>query len=166
MLSKELESALNDHLGAELYASHLYLSMAAYCESVALPGAAQWMGIQSVEERAHAMRFFRYIADRGGRVTLGSLDEPPAGFGSPLSVFEQALEHERAVTDRIGQLYRMSGEAHDYATQAFLQWFVNEQVEEERLLSGLVDSMRMIGDDKTGLLALDRELGTRPEEDA
>jgi ferritin len=83
MLSKELESALNEHLGAELYASHLYLSMAAYCESGALPGAALWMRIQSVEERAHAMRFFRYIADRGGRVVLGSLPEPPGGCGPP-----------------------------------------------------------------------------------
>lgn len=166
MLTKELESALNEHLGAELYASHLYLSMSAYCEAVPLPGAARWMRIQSLEERDHAMRFLRYIVDRDGRVALGSLDEPPSEFGSPLAVFEAALEHERAVSQRINELYGMSSEAGDYATQAFLQWFVTEQVEEESLLSGLVDALRMIGDDTAGLLALDRELGTRPEEEA
>jgi ferritin len=165
MLSKELESALNEHLRAELYASHLYLAMAAYCESVPLPGAARWMQIQSLEERDHAMRFFRYIADRDGRITVGSLDEPLADFGSPRAVFEAALEHERAVSERINDLYRLGGEAGDYATQAFLQWFVNEQVEEESTLSGLVDALRMLGDDTPGLLALDRELGSRSEVD-
>ena len=164
MLSKELEAALNEHLGAELYASHLYLSMAAYCESLPLPGAARWMSIQSLEERDHALRFFRYIADRDGRVVLGRLDEPPSDFGSPRSLFEQALDHERAVSERINELYRMSSEAGDYATQAFLQWFVQEQVEEESTLSGLVDALGMIGDDKPGLLALDRELAARSRE--
>lgn len=161
MLSEDLEAALNDHLGAELYASHLYLSMAGHCESLALPGAAHWMRLQSDEEREHALRLFRYIVDRGGRVRLGALEEPPGDFGPALEVFRQALEHERQVSEAINRLYARATEAGDYATQGFLQWFVGEQVEEERTVGTIVDTLTLIGEDKPALVALDRELGAR-----
>ncbi len=165
MLSKDLEGALNEHLGAELYAAHLYLAMSAYLESLNLPGAAHWMRTQAQEENAHAMRFYRYVFDRGGRVTIGAIEEPPSDFGSALGTFEQALEHERTVSERIQKLYGLATDEQDYATQSFLQWFVNEQVEEEAAASKIVEDLRMIGDDKPALLVLDRELaGRQPAE--
>ena len=164
MLSERIEQALNEHLGAELYASHLYLSMAAYCESINLPGAAHWMRTQSDEERDHAMRFYRFITDRGGRARLGGIDDPPDEFGSALEVFEHTLQQEQGVTERIRKLYQLCADENDYATQTFLQWFVNEQVEEERAAGQVVENLRMVGDDKPALMMLDRELGARQPE--
>ncbi len=161
MLDADLEKALNDHLGAELYAAHLYLAMSAYCESMNLPGSAEWFRIQGQEEQGHAMRFYRYIIDRGGRVVLPAIPEPPSEFGTPLEVFEQSLEREREVTGRIQDLYATAASRKDYATHTFLQWFITEQVEEEAEATRIVESLRMIGEDRSALLLLDRELGTR-----
>ena len=161
MLSKELETALNEHLDAELFASHLYLAMAAYCESIRLPGAAHWMQLQSEEERGHALRFYQFINDRGGRIMVGSLDAPPTDFGSLTGVFQAALEHERGVSERIQSLYRLTTDEGDYATQSFLQWFVNEQVEEEKAAKDILDQLDLAGDDKAALLLVDRDLGER-----
>jgi ferritin len=161
MLSERIEQSLNEHMHAELYASHVYLALAAYCESINLTGAGNWMRMQSDEERGHAMRFYRFIIDRGGRVKFGAIDDPPDAFGSALEVFEYTLKHEQAVTERIRKLYQLTDDENDYATQTFLQWFVNEQVEEEKSAAQIVDDLRMIGDDKPALLILDRELGAR-----
>ena len=161
MLSKTLHEAMNQHFKSELYAAHLYLSMSAYCDSVNLSGFAHWMLVQAEEERGHAMRFYGFIRDRGGRVIVPSVEQPPIEFTSPLDVFEQALAHERQVAARINELYGLALQEKDYASQAFLQWFVTEQVEEDRLLSQLVETLKLAGDNGAALLMLDRELGAR-----
>jgi ferritin len=161
MLNPDLEHALNEQLGNELFSSNLYLSISAWCESANLPGAAHWFRLQADEERAHALRFFDHLVDRGGRVVLGALDGPRTDFGALLEAFEAALEAERTVTASIHRLTAMAVEHGDYAAQAFLQWFVSEQVEEEKQADELVQTLRMIGDQPASLFILDRELGGR-----
>jgi ferritin len=156
-----MQDALNAHLAEELASSYLYLAMSAYCESRHLPGFAHWLKTQSDEERGHAMKFFDFVQSRGWRVKLHGLDEPPADFGSPLQLFEQALAAERQVTNKINHLYASASEVEDYASQTFLQWFVTEQIEEEKTASDLVERLRTIGDDQVALLTLDHELGGR-----
>jgi ferritin len=156
-----MQDALNAHLAEELTSSYLYLAMAADCESRNLPGFAHWLRTQSEEERGHAMKFFDFVQSRGWRVRLHGLAAPPADFGSPLQLFERVLAAEREVTSKINQLYATASEVEDYASQAFLQWFVSEQVEEEKTASEIVETLRMIGDDKVALLMLDRELAGR-----
>jgi ferritin len=126
-----------------------------------LPGFAHWLKTQSDEERGHAMKFYAFVQSRGWPVKLHRLDEPPADFGSPLQLFELAMAAERDVTKKIHQLYATASEVEDYASQAFLQWFVSEQVEEEKTTSDLVQTLRMIGDDPIALLTLDHELAGR-----
>ena len=164
MLDPELEAALNVQLGAEMYSSHLYLAMSAYCESVNMPGAASWFRMQADEERAHGLKFFTYIVDRGGRVSLGAIGAPSTQFISVLDAFEQTLQHEREVTAGIDRLYAMAVEQGDYAAQAFLQWFVTEQVEEEKQADEMVQTLKAIGDDPATLFIVDRELGARKPE--
>ena len=164
MLSQTFRDALNDHLKHELYSAYLCLAMAAYCESVNLPGFAHWMRLQADEEREHAMKFYDFIHDRGGRVILQALPQPPVDFTSPAAAFEQALAHEQEVTTMIHRLYGRAVEENDYASQVFLQGFVTEQVEEEKTASGIVATLGMIGDNKIALLMLDRELGGRAAE--
>lgn len=164
MFSKKMQKALNDHLNAELYAAYLYLAMAAYFESTHLPGFAHWMRLQSGEEMGHAMRFYEYINERGGRVELQAIDKPPVNFKSPLVVFEQALKHERVVSKEIDKLFDMARKEKDYASEVFLQWFVTEQVEEEKSAGEVVEALNMIGDQRPALLMYDRELGKRVTE--
>lgn len=164
MFSKKSQKAMNDHLNAELYAAYLYLAMAAYFESAHLPGFANWMRLQSREEMGHAMRFYEYINERGGRVVLQAIDQPPVDYKSPLDVFERTLEHECAVTVEINKLYDLALKEKDYASEVFLQWFVTEQVEEEKSAGEVVEALKMIGKDKAGLLMYDRELGKRAPE--
>jgi ferritin len=166
MLNPELEAALNEQLGGELYSSHLYLSMSAYCESVNLPGAARWFRMQAAEEREHALKFFDHITERGGRVRLGTIETPPTRFASLRDAFEQALQAERNVSAAIDRLYGMASAQSDYAAQAFLQWFVTEQVEEEKQADEVVQTLDMVGDNTAMLLMLDRELGARQPEAA
>ena len=161
MLSKKLQDAMNEQIKNELYSAYLYLSMSAYCEAANLPGLAHWMRMQAQEEEAHAMKFYDFIYERGGRVVLQAIDQPPVEFPSPLAVFEQTLEHEQKVTAMIHDLYTLAVEEKDYASQAFLQWFVTEQVEEEDSASQILETLKMIGDKGHALLMLDRELGGR-----
>ncbi len=164
MFSKKMQDAMNDHLNAELYAAYLYLSMEAYFCSINLSGFALWMRLQSREEMSHAMRFFEFIYDRGGRVVLQAIDEPPVDFKSPLDAFEQTLENERAVTAEINKLYTHAVKEKDYASEVFLQWFVTEQVEEEKSAGEVVEALKMIGDAGPALLMFDREMGKREAE--
>ena len=161
MLSPDLESAMNSQIAAELYSSHLYLAMSAYCEAEGLRGFATWFRMQSDEERDHALRFLRHVVDRGGRVMLTGMDAPATDFGSPQGAFEQALAHEMNVTMMIDGLYGMAVKHGDYASQVFLQWFVTEQVEEERTATEIVQTLKNLGNDPASLLILDRELGAR-----
>ena len=166
MLGKAVEVAMNEQIKNEFFSAYQYLSMAAYCESENLPGFAQWMRMQAQEETEHAMKFYNFILDRNGRVVLQGIAEPVVEFGSPLEVFEQALEHEQRVTAMINDLYALSVRENDYASQTFLQWFVTEQVEEEKNAGDVVDTLKMIGDKSEALFLLDRELGQRrPEEE-
>jgi len=161
MISQSLTDALNEQLRQELYSSYLYLAMSAYTDSQNLPGFAHWLRIQANEEQAHAMRFYEFILDRDGRVQLQSLPQPPRDFGSPLDLFEQVLAHEQEITSLIEQLYRKAAAAQDHATQIFLEWFITEQVEEEKTATQLLETLRMAGDNKVALLMLDREVGAR-----
>ena len=161
LLGKAVEEAMNEQIKNELFSAHQYLSMAAYCESENFPGFAQWMRAQSREETEHAMKFYDFILERNGRVVLQGIDGPVVEFGSPLEVFQQALEHERKVTAMINDLYGLAARENDYASQTFLQWFVTEQVEEEKNAGDVVETLKMIGEGSEALFLLDRELGQR-----
>jgi ferritin len=165
LLGTAIEEAMNEQIKNELFSAYQYLSMAAYCESENLPGFAQWMRAQSREEMEHAMKFYDFILERNGRVALRALDGPLVEFGSPLEVFEQALEHERRVTAMIDDLYALAVSENDYASQTFLQWFVTEQVEEEKNAGDVVETLKMVGDKSEALFLLDRELGQRRMEE-
>ena len=160
-LSTQMETALNQQLNDELYSAYLYLSMAAYCEADNLPGFAHWLRLQSQEELQHAMRFFDFMTDRSGRVRLSPVAQPPVDFTSPLELFEQALEHERQLAEGIDRLYQLADEQRDYACQPLLQWFIGEQIEEEKTTSRIVEQIRLAGNEGMGLYLLDRELGGR-----
>lgn len=161
MISKKLQDALNDQLNAELYSSYLYLSMSAYFQSANLAGFAGWMRIQAQEELVHVMKFYDYIGERGGKVTLGAVDGPPTEWKSPLAAFEQAYAHEQMVTGRINDLVNLAIDERDHATNGFLQWFVTEQVEEEATADAVVQKLKLIGDDGGGMFMVDQEMGAR-----
>jgi len=131
MISKKIEKALNKQINAELYSAYLYLSMVAYFESVNLPGFANWMKVQTQEELMHAMKIYDFVNERGGRVVLKAIEAPPTEWDSPLDAFEATYKHEQKVTGLINNLVNLAIEEKDHATSSFLQWFVNEQVEEE-----------------------------------
>ena len=164
MLSKKMEGALNEQINAELYSAYIYLSMAAHFEAVNLPGFAHWMRMQSNEEVEHAMKFFDFINERGGRVELSAIDQPPVEWGSPLSIFETALGHEQKVTGMIDNIYETAVAEKDYASQIMLQWFIDEQVEEEKSAGEIVETLKMFGERDTVVLLLDRQLGARAGE--
>ncbi len=161
MLSPTIEQRLNDQLNAELYSAYLYLSMAAYFESAELDGFANWMRVQEQEEKMHAMKFFDFILSRGGRVTLRAIDGPPTEWQSASDAFENVSSHEQKVTGLINALASAAVAESDHATNTFLQWFVNEQVEEEESANRILRNLKLIGNDGTGLLMLDRELAQR-----
>src|ERR687895_1104294 len=161
MFGEAIQDAMNEQMKNEFYAAYQYLSMAAYCESENLPGFAHWMRTQAREETEHAMKFYDFILDRKGHVVLQAIDGPLVEFGSPLEVFERALEHEKKVTAMIHDLYGLAARENDYASQTFLQWFVTEQVEEEKNAGDVVETLKMVGDKSEALFLLDRELGQR-----
>jgi ferritin len=161
MPSSEVQEAINQQVNAELYSAYLYLSMAADFEEKNLHGMAHWMQVQAKEEAGHALKFFKYITERGGRVTLPAIDAPPAKWDSPQAAFEQVYEHECHVTSLINKLADLAGAEKDHASGVFLQWFVNEQVEEEAHASEILHQLKMVGDSKQGLFMLDRHLAQR-----
>lgn len=161
MLSSKLQKALNEHINKEIYSAYYYLAMSAYCEEIKMTGAAHWFRSQSGEEWGHAMKMFAYVNDRGGRVELMAIEKPPVSFKSLLDVFQKTLEHEKLVTSAINDLYGIAAKDNDYATQSFLKWFIDEQVEEEKTASELVDQLTMLGDSPAGLIMLDRHLASR-----
>jgi ferritin len=160
-LSKKMQDAMNEQIKEELASAYIYLSMAAYCESINLGGFASWMEAQAGEEQEHAMKFYNFIHDRGGRVKLLALPQPPTEFEGPVDVFEKTLEHEQYITGRIHDLYALAVEENDYASLGILQWFVDEQVEEEKTATDILEMLKMIGDKGQGLILLDRQLAQR-----
>jgi ferritin len=164
MLDARIESALNEQINHELASAYLYLSMAAHFEAENLPGSAKWMRRQSTEEQVHAMKIFDYITDRDGRVRLQAVAQPPVEFRSTLDIWERALAHEQKVSGLIHSLYALAVEAKDYPTQALMQWFVTEQVEEEKTARSVVEQVRRIGEASSALFFLDRHLGKESDE--
>jgi len=161
MLNKKLESAINDQIQRELASAYIYLSMATYFEANTLPGFANWMRMQFHEEQAHALKFFDYVYDRGGEVKLQPIEGPPTEFESPIDVFEQTLAHEQYVTSHINDLYTLALEERDYPSQTLLQWYIDEQVEEEKNAGDILDMLKMVESNPHAMLMMDRELRDR-----
>ena len=161
MLKANVQEALNNQINGEMASTYLYLAMAAYFESKNLQGLAKWMEVQSGEEWGHAMKIYHHVNERGGRVILQQIDAPPSEWKSALDVFEHTLAHELKVTEMIHAIVKLAIAESDYATQAFMQWFVNEQVEEEAHSQAIVEKLRIMGDGNIGLIILDGELGKR-----
>jgi ferritin len=159
-----MQAALNKQINAELHSAYIYLSMAAYFEDKNLTGFAHWMRVQAKEELGHAMKFFDFIVERRGRVLLEPVAAVPIEWASPLAVFENALAHEQKVTGLIHGLVNLAIEERDHAANSFLQWFVDEQVEEEASADAIVQQLKLAGDSGVALLMLDRELGARQGE--
>ena len=161
MIGKKMEKALNGQLNAEFYSAYLYLSMAGYFESVDLKGFANWMRVQTQEERFHAMKFYDYIIERGGRVILKQIEAPPNNWDSPLAVLEATLKHEQKVTGLINDLVYLAREQKDNASEIFLQWFVNEQVEEENNVNTVLGQLKLIKNAPQALFIMDKEMAQR-----
>ncbi len=164
MIGKAMQDAMNEQINKEMFSSYLYLSMAAYFEGKNLPGFAHWMRVQGREEMGHALKFFDYLHDRNGHVALEAIGKPAAKWASPLAAFEAARKHEESVSASIRGLYDLAVKEKDYASQALLQWFIVEQVEEEKTGREIVDTLTMIGDNRAGLFMYDKELGRRTGE--
>lgn len=161
MLNERIEEALNDQLKWELFSAYLYLSMCGYFYSIGLPGFANWMKVQALEELTHAGKFFSFLNERGGRVRLASVDAPAFNWDSPLAAFQEAYSHEQKVTARINSLVDLARQHRDHATEIFLQWFVTEQVEEESSALEVIQKLRLVGEHPASLFHLDRELAGR-----
>ncbi|NOK61974.1 MAG: ferritin [Chloroflexi bacterium AL-W] len=165
MMNETVQKAINEQITLEFAASHVYLSMSAYFESINLAGFAHWMRVQSEEEREHALKFFDFVNDRGGRVMLQAIEEPQMEFASPLSTMELALKHEQKVTASIHNLYNLTVKENDLPAQNLLRWFIDEQVEEEKNADDIVQNLKLIGNDGTGLYMIDRTLAGRSTAD-
>lgn len=159
--NQKLEQAINDQIQAEMYSSYLYHSMSTYLESITMPGFAHWMRVQTREEQEHAMKLYRYVVERGGRVKLQAIQQPQVDFESVLAVAEMTYSHEQKVSALLYTLSGIADEVGDKAASIFLQWFINEQVEEENNTRTIVDQLQMIGAHTMGLVMLDRQLAAR-----
>ena len=155
MISKAIQEAINEQIKNELYSAYLYLAMSAYFDANNLPGSAKWMRTQHGEEQTHAMKLFEHLHDRGGRVILKAIDQPPAEFESPQAVWEMVLHHERKVTEAIHKLYELAVKEKDYPTQTMLAWFINEQVEEEKTATLMAEQFKLAGKNPAFVLMFD-----------
>lgn len=161
MLNPKMEAALNSQVTAELYSAYFYLAMSSYCEAISLTGCAKWMRAQVQEELFHGIKIYDYINERGGRAIMAAIDKPPEEWESIQAMFAAVLAHEQKVTGLITELMNLALDERDHASSSFLQWFINEQVEEEATVGAVVDKLKLIGKDGNGLFVLDRELGQR-----
>ncbi|MFO7991723.1 MAG: ferritin [Thermoplasmata archaeon] len=161
MIDKEMVESINAQINAEIYSAYLYLAMAADFADKNLAGFENWMRIQYQEEMSHAMKFYDYLQERGGRVKLSAIDEPKDEWDNPLDAFEDALEHERYVTSRIHDMVDLAEEKKDRATYNMLQWYVDEQVEEEDNAETIVEKLKMIGNDTSALMMYDQKMEER-----
>ena len=161
MISNKLTEAFNSQLNAELYSAYLYLSMSACLSRQNLPGFAAWMRVQSAEELEHAMKFYDHILERSGRVHLTDIKSEPMNWDSPLTIFEHTCKHERKVTGLINDLVSLAKSEGDSASLEFLQWFVDEQVEEEENVGRVLEMVKKAGDSDNELQTFDRELAKR-----
>jgi ferritin len=166
MISEKMQAAMNKQINAELHSAYVYLSMSAYFEHMNLAGFANWMRVQAQEEVGHAMRFYTFIHERLGRVLLEPIPAVPTGWESPLAAFEDAFRHEQKISSMIHKLVDLAVEERDYPVNSFLQWFIDEQVEEESSADAIVQQLKLVGDSGQGLFMLDREMaGRQPGEE-
>ncbi len=161
MLKEKMLNAYNEQINKELYSSYLYLSMSSYAQSMGLQGVANWMKIQAQEELTHANKFFDYVHERNGRVLLQPIAGVPTEFGNVIELFEKVLEHEQFVTESINSLVDVAIEVSDHASRSMLMWFVDEQVEEEATVQGIIDNLKLVDGKGQGLFMIDKELATR-----
>jgi ferritin len=164
MISQTMQDAINEQINKELFSSYLYLSMSAYFEDKNLGGFAKWMSAQADEEREHAMKFYAHLIERGGRAVLKAIAAPETTWKSDLACFEEVYAHEQKVTASINALYELALKEKDYASQIMLQWFISEQVEEEKNASDIIESIKRIEAHETAVLMLDKQLGKRGKE--
>lgn len=164
MIDQSINDALNKQINEEFYSAYLYLAMSAYCEEIGLSGFANWMHMQYQEELAHAEKLYQYVNDRDGRVTLQRIEAPPVKWESPLALFEAALGHEETITQQINQLTALALDKADHATHVFLQWFINEQVEEEKTARDIIQDLKRVANSADGIFIIDRELAQRTAE--
>jgi len=162
-LSSKLEKVLNDQINLEFSSAYAYLGMAAYFERTAFTGFGKWMELQSKEELGHANRFFKYIVERGGKVTLQAIAEPKCDYKSPLDAFKASLGHEQKVSASICAIYELAAGEKDFATLSFLKWFLDEQVEEERNVGDILAKLELVGDNRNGLYQIDQQAARRAE---
>jgi len=160
-MGQRLLKAMNDQIKNELESYYIYLSMAAYFHSISLDGMGHWMRCQAHEEMIHARKFFDHIIDRGGKVLLQDVKQLKTEWQSPLEAFRDAYEHEKFITGKINELTAIAREEKDYASEPLLAWFSDEQIEEEASTGKIADELEMVGEDKSGLLMIDRELAAR-----
>ena len=161
MISKKMAKALNEQLNHEFYSAFLYLSMSAYCSKKDFNGAAGWFLLQYQEEQQHATRIYNYIIDQSATVTLQQIDKPGKKYGTLLDTYQQSLAHEQYMTNMLNDLSNQALNEKDHATYNLLQWFVNEQVEEEATLNEIISKIKLVKNDGYGLLMIDNELGKR-----
>lgn len=161
MISQKMQDAINGQVQAEFYSAYLYLSMSAYCESKSLKGFTNWLNVQYQEETFHATKLLNYLIERGGKLRLDTIDAPPSEFGTLAELFDKVLTHEQHITSLLNKLYEVAVSEKDFAAQIFLQWFINEQVEEEASVGEVLDKLAVIGEKSVDILYLDKELSTR-----
>jgi ferritin len=160
-MNAKMEKAFNDQINAEFYSSYYYMAMSAYCESIDLPGFAAWMMAQAEEEHLHAMRLYQFLIDRDGKPEFGAIEAPKNDFKSILDMFEHVLKHEQHVTENISAMYKLATEEADYPSQIELQWFISEQVEEEKTAKDIIQQLRWIGNEQAALYMLDQKMSER-----
>jgi len=161
MLKEKMLDALNEQINAEQYSAFLYLSMSAWCSDNGLPGFANWLYVQYQEELSHANKFFNYVNERGEKVLLKAIEQMPTDFDEIIDIVEKTLEHEKLVTSLVNNLVDVAVQERDHATQSFLQWFVDEQVEEESNVQEILDTLKLINGQGNGIFMLDREMRQR-----
>ena len=164
MIGKAMQDAMNEQINKELFSAYLYLSMAAYFEARNLSGFAHWMRVQADEEREHAMKFYNFILERAGNVLLKAIDAPKTEWSSSLEVAQEVAAHEAKVTASIYALHELAMQEKDYPAQVMLQWFIIEQVEEEKNAAEIVANLKLIEERATAVLMLDKQLGKRKDE--
>lgn len=157
MVTKKVEKALNEQIAKEEHSSRLYLSMATWCQKSGYQGAAEFLYLQTEEERLHMLKLIHYLNDRGGNVVHGAMDPLPMKYKSLLDVFTQVLKHEEFISESINQLYGVCNEEKDYTTAHYLQWYINEQIEEESTARGILDKIKLTGQHEGGLFLIDKE---------
>jgi ferritin len=158
MISKKVEDAINHQIKLKEQSSRIYMAMASWCEVNGFPGAAKFLYVHSDEERMHMTKLIKYLNDKGGFATIQPLEAPVTKFESLLDVFEQILKHEEFITDAINKLFEIAFNEKDFTTSQFLQWYIQEQIEEESLFKGILDKFRLAGNQTGGLFHLDKEL--------